>query len=100
MAGLHVAREDGRHRAVLRVYFTVTLTTPSGWSGSDVIVYARQCRMPLISSPIRRYWPGMCAGQSKSGLMTMVAASSVSRRTRTTVPVSSRVDQRGLMRAR
>ena len=82
------------------VYFTVTLTTPSGWFGSDVIVYARQCRMPLISIPIRRYWPDLCAGQSKSGLMTIVVASSVSWRTRMTRPVSSRVDQRGLISAK
>ncbi len=82
------------------MYFTVTLTTPSLCPGSDVIVYARQCRMPLISIPTRMYWPGVCRGQAKSGLMTTVVASAVSCRTRTTRPVSSRVDQRGLISAR
>ena len=82
------------------VCFTVTLTTPSGWPGSDVIVYARQCRMPLISIPIRRYCPGTCGGHAKSGLITTSRRRRVSWRTRTTSPVSSRVDQRGLIRAR
>ena len=37
---------------------TVIETRPSGWSGSDVSEYARQWRMPLSSTPMRRYWPG------------------------------------------
>ena len=70
------------------VCLTVMLTTPSAWSGSDVIVYARQCRMPLISMPMRRYWPGTCGFHAKSGFTTMVAAPSASLWTRMTSPVS------------
>ncbi len=76
------------------------LTTPSGWFGSDVIEYARHCRTPLTSMPMRRYWPAWCPGQSKFGFTTIVRASSVSSRTRMTTPVSSRVDHRGLISAR
>ena len=38
-------------------FLIVIVMKPSGRPGSDVSEYARQCRRPLMSSPMRRYWP-------------------------------------------
>ena len=79
---------------------TVMLISPSGRAGSEVSEYARQCRTPSMSSPIRRYWPGSWPPQRYPGLISTVAASGVSRSIDSTRPRSSRVDHRGLISSR
>ena len=41
----------------------VMLISPSSRYGSDVSEYARQCRTPSMSIPIRTYCPGLWPGQ-------------------------------------
>ena len=41
----------------------VMLIRPSSRYGSDVSEYARQCRTPSMSTPIRTYCPGLWPGQ-------------------------------------
>jgi hypothetical protein len=55
--------------------------------------------MPLISTPIRRYWPAWWPGQGKLGRITTVEASDVSGWIRSIVPVNSRVDHNGFISA-
>ena len=78
----------------------VILMQPSGRPGSEVSEYARQWCTPSMTTPMRRYWPGSWPGHSQPGLITIVAASAVSRSTRSIRPRSSCVDHSGLISSR
>ena len=66
--------------------------------GGEVSEYERQCQVPSTSTAMPMYWPGSCSNdQPHPGLMTSVAASSVSWMTFSTRPRNSRADQSGLI---
>ena len=79
------------------VALTVMVMRLSSRRGTDVNEYDRQCQRPSMRSPMPTYWPGWYSAEKpQPGLMVTVAESSVSVRTSTTSPRSSRADHSGL----
>ena len=79
----------------------VTERWPASRLGGEVREYDRQWKRPSTCTAMPTYWPGWWSkDQPQPGLMTSVAASSVSGTTLTILPRSSRADHSGLSSVR
>ena len=67
---------------------TAVTVIAGSWPSAVTSEYERQLRTPSISTPMRAYWPALCASHVPPGVNSIVAEFAVSWRTAVTTPRS------------